>query len=978
MSDEQSAPIPTCFDKADQAPERLTEMFVDMGQENRIKLGQRPAERSVFRKLHGVASARLVMEKTIPEDLKVGVFAHESLQAWVRFSSDTQPTSPDLASTIGIGIKLFGVPGPKALGDDGDTADFIMQNYPVFFVNNAKEMVEFTYAGVVKKDYPSYLKTHPKTADILNKMEKVEGSVLTSTYWAILPFQSGEGRYVKFRLDPVTAPENVPNEAGDYLAQDMNRRLKKKEYKFNFMVQRRANDGMPLDEATVEWSELESPFIHVATLIVPQQDIEMRGQAEYGQGLAFNIWRVPVAQTPVGSIAEARKMAYAAGANKRHEANGQGLQDPSKPRTISGGLSVLPDGKVSATSLHPDTCIVKAVIYPSIGVARVGSSPKQWFIGPEVPNPPVEAPGYYRDQEKRLKRQAAKFRVYGVNAKGDIIKELTADNATINWHVQLANTKAEWYSFQLALDIPEAATAPPTTLRNAEIADRKRLAITPPAQTVTGRNADPKCFNGEFMEKSVYLGEAFTDPEGHLIVLGGHGVSASYDHSRAITFANNEGWYDDTSDGPISADVTYEGQALLVDPAWVIVGPPNYGPQRKSVRTMWDLMRDVAITAGTLPMPLQPGFTQDILPLFERLTGLQWVNAGFAAGFGWKGAIDLHSPEALARLSSADAAYADLRRTISNQFRNYAIDSTSPKPWPWLYGDAVEIPDSPRQNSSLSATQLAMLKEWALGNFIEDYDPTVVAPDRIEHVPLAQQGDALTKAALDFCLADAFHPGCEMTWPVRTKTMYMAPFRFKHAPVGWIAPTIGAVLNSSNMTMRNGPLYGQQAGGITRWMAVPWQTDTASCRSGYDPSYDPYLPSFWPARVPNQVLTKENYAIVMDMKKPLSGRLAAFANRASWDAPLGNTNGTEEMNNMVHHFDHLGVVEVHPGPKDIPPIFPHRIEVEDQHLPIEDMISPAEEAAKRAHHPFNPSIYTGTESAEVIEKVGGFSLGDPE
>ena len=43
-------------------------------------------------------------------------------------------------------------------------------------------------------------------------------------------------------------------------------------------------------------------------------------------------------------------------------------------------------------------------------------------------------------------------------------------------------------------------------------------------------------------------------------------------------------------------------------------------------------------------------------------------------------------------------------------------------------------------------------------------------------------------------------------------------------------------------------------------MAVPWQTDTASCRSGYylgyGPRYDPYVPTFWPARVPNQVLTR--------------------------------------------------------------------------------------------------------------------------
>jgi transposase-like zinc ribbon protein len=39
--------------------------------------------------------------------------------------------------------------------------------------------------------------------------------------------------------------------------------------------------------------------------------------------------------------------------------------------------------------------------------------------------------------------------------------------------------------------------------------------------------------------------------------------------------------------------------------------------------------------AGTLPKPVRPSFERDIRPIFERLSRLQWVNAGFAAGFGW-------------------------------------------------------------------------------------------------------------------------------------------------------------------------------------------------------------------------------------------------------------------------------------------------------------------------------------------------------
>ena len=93
------------------------------------------------------------------------------------------------------------------------------------------------------------------------------------------------------------------------------------------------------------------------------------------------------------------------------------------------------------------------------------------------------------------------------------------------------------------------------------------------------------------------------------------------------------------------------GKALPVEPAWVVVAPPNYGPCRKSVRTLWDLMRDLAVQNGWLGRPTRPSFTNDILPIFQRMAGLQWVNEGFAAGFGWKGLFDL-TPAVIARLAS--------------------------------------------------------------------------------------------------------------------------------------------------------------------------------------------------------------------------------------------------------------------------------------------------------------------------------------
>jgi hypothetical protein len=124
---------------------------------------------------------------------------------------------------------------------------------------------------------------------------------------------------------------------------------------------------------------------------------------------------------------------------------------------------------------------------------------------------------------------------------------------------------------------------------------------------------------------------------------------------------------------------------------------------QKSVRMMWDLMRDVAVTAKLLPRPARPSFEQDIRPLFERMSRLQWVNAGFAAQFGWKGPQDFSQPEWLERLAQRGDPTAELRRTIANHFRNFDRDSYSPTPWPWLYGRRDEHPargDAPAERGA--------------------------------------------------------------------------------------------------------------------------------------------------------------------------------------------------------------------------------------------------------------------------------------
>jgi hypothetical protein len=915
----------------------LTEMFVGMVQGGRIAKGQCPALRPVFLKSHGVARGSFQINPDLPVDLRIGLFAGKEYPAWVRFSSDTLPSITDFKTTLGIGIKLFDVPGEKLIGRKSDiTFDLLLQNFEIFFVDNAAEMCEFTRAGVVEHNYDLYLDEHPETARLLDEMAKPVASVLASPYWSCVPFGFGPGRFVKYKLEPTLEVPSPPTAPADptYLARDLEQRLSEGEIRFRFLVQFQTDPAaMPLDRATVPWG---SQFIHFADLILPRQNVAARGQAAYGENLAYNIWRVTTEHTPQGSISEARRIVYEASAKQRRDVNGVPLAEPQELRPASENLPCA------------DTTVVRAAIHPAIGIARVGNSETEYFIGPEVLDPAPPEKGY-RDATGALKREVARFHVYGYNAAGEVVQELTADNSDIRWTVHLANKKAAWYQFQAALDITDAAAMTvPRRNPGVESAKRNVLIIDPGPRSIAGTGVSGPEYRfdtGRFYETIVPLGEIQTDKKGCLLVLGGHGLSASpidapiYRPSDPNSFNNADGWYDDISDGPVTATVSINGVSVPVEPAWVTVAPPNYAPQIIGWRTLHDLLVDVYTVNGWMQMPQTVSFSEHVAPVLQRLSNLQWVNNGFASMFGKACPLDFESPELLAKLSKTPDPetntdpYAELRQVTFNTFRAASTVTNEPlvydtNSWPWMYGDAFGsfAANAPNNNLPLPSVQAMLLKRWVAGDFVNDWNADLKAPHSLAEVPLAAQPATLDKAALHFCLADAFHPGCEMTWPMRHTSMYSKPFRIRHREEGVTEPNYGSSLSQATVLAPGGPLYAQGPGDISRWMALPWQGDTAFCRSGYELDYDPYVPTFWPARVPNQVLTEQDYETVMNTDLPRETRIAAYKQREQWTRTLTGS-VVESMLEMVKHFGAMGIVESRPGFKDDPD-FPETIYVE--------------------------------------------------
>ena len=88
-------------------------------------------------------------------------------------------------------------------------------------------------------------------------------------------------------------------------------------------------------------------------------------------------------------------------------------------------------------------------IHPGIGIARLGNSFTEYFIGPESPDClPQPKGGLFKDKEGRVKRQAVRFRIYAYDSNDKVVKELTSDDCSIAWQVHLANRKSESNTFR--------------------------------------------------------------------------------------------------------------------------------------------------------------------------------------------------------------------------------------------------------------------------------------------------------------------------------------------------------------------------------------------------------------------------------------------------------------------------------------------------------------------------------------------------
>lgn len=633
-------------------------------------------------------------------------------------------------------------------------------------------------------------------------------------------------------------------------------------------------------------------------------------------------------------------------------------------------------------------------IHPGIGIARLGNSDTEFYLSPETPaslpqacdaqgNPSYQPDGIqpvlvtkFRDAEGRIKRQAARFQIFVYDAQspegrplkiGDKI-EGGGNSGTlvdIQWQVYVANKKSCWYEFETTNG--ERGYAPDHPLRNADVEDedRDRLIIDPGPRVINATTKRNAVFDrgGEGRYATTFppplspnsidtLGEIRTDDSGRLIVLGGFGRSGSEKSGPGephIThYANNDGWYDDTSDGPVMArlvmfaDNVQSNRYIDVEyPAWVVVGYPRYVPEVLDMVTMDEVLYDLSLREfaddtslygriGSFANPdhidphdpgalrqwqsgrliwnpaFKPWFYRDIWPILYRPDQFRFLcnilgQSNFPHDQEQRGLFDpcrlAKTPEPIAsskveqtriemekiapltvefasaaRLTAKTVRQVDAKNNIwvkdpNGPLRQYLFgllrlpgeenefkieDKVSSRLhnlplMPLLCGDNCLTNTAPSKFLRLTDYQLFILKQWADGHFINEIaEGWLASPPYQPFLPYPTTppatGRQLDRGVLSNVLGGAFSPGGEATWIMRNPSVYWEPYRFKADPSTANFLETAAQLNQTGdidqdytfnvevpLNQTSNFDVGLQPGDVTKYSAVPWQSDFNEC-----------------------------------------------------------------------------------------------------------------------------------------------------
>ena len=280
---------------------------------------------------------------------------------------------------------------------------------------------------------------------------------------------------------------------------------------------------------------------------------------------------------------------------------------------------------------------------------------------------------------------------------------------------------------------------------------------------------------------------------------------------------------------------------------------------------------------------------------------------------------------------------------------------------PYYPGDGVDYPGSPLQWFAIPPFMYKHLQNWSEGKFTvtreeQNQASTIKTLGTYYAGVFANSKHAAllsARAAMDSLYGGGFHPGVELTWPMRRKEMYatnkfvagvsedvnllgLREFRINAARNDSDTHNdFGRVISAIDVTHSVSPnseaswLWQSTPGDLTKWMGIPWQSDAASCQAVYTAQDFP-IPAWWAANLPVTVIPASRYDLfkhganaeqALDFDTVEKLRQTQFASRQAWlqtadtgfvgyHAQGGYTNG---LIAMVDQWKNMGMVMARPG-----------------------------------------------------------------
>lgn len=325
------------------------------------------AIRAAHAKSYGLARAQVTVLGDLPAEYAQGIYAGPGVyEAAIRYSNGLghMRADPYLGTACGMGIKLLGIPGRSLLDDEADatTFDYNLINNPTFFCNTVHDYVtiEPLFAALPDAlvndatrrqwlhDFLTDAGTLPpeqwlwdELMSMLSFTSITRRNLLTYSYWSMGALRHGDYiakvRTLPIGVDAVTHGEVDVKADGEAYRNTLVAEMGERDHQFALQVQLCTDlNLMPVDNTSRQWPEAASPFVTVALIDIPRQDISSQDNLDIADTTSITPWRVREEHRPLGEIMEVRREVYRTSSILRHRINKQERREPATLKDLFG------------------------------------------------------------------------------------------------------------------------------------------------------------------------------------------------------------------------------------------------------------------------------------------------------------------------------------------------------------------------------------------------------------------------------------------------------------------------------------------------------------------------------------------------------------------------------------------------------------------------------------------------------------------